>query len=187
MIPITQHNQVVGILEVLSKKEIVFAAHEYVIIKLFTDNCATAIENAELFKQTKREIENRKIAEEKLRHDALHDELTGLPNRTLFLDRLERLILRTKRQTMSSFAVIYLDLDSFKLINDTFGHLEGDKVLIEVAKILTNNVRDIDTVSRFGGDEFLVLLDGFSDSENLEEFVNRILELLKSADQDPRS
>jgi diguanylate cyclase (GGDEF)-like protein len=178
MIPIAQHGKVLGILEVLSKKEIDFAAHEFVIIKLFTDNSAIAIENAELFKQTKREIENRKLAEEKLRHDALHDELTGLPNRTLFLDRLERLILRTKRQTLSSFAVIYLDLDNFKLINDTFGHLEGDKVLIKVANILSENVRDIDTVSRFGGDEFLILLDGYPDANNLEDFVDRIQDLL---------
>jgi len=178
MIPITQHGKVLGILEVLSKKEVEFVAHEFVIIKLFTDNCAIAIENAELFNQTRREIEHRKIAEEKLRHDALHDELTGLPNRTLFLDRLERLILRTKRQTQASFAVIYLDLDNFKLINDTFGHLEGDRVLIDIANILSKNVRDVDTVSRFGGDEFLILLDGYTDTANLEDFINRVQELL---------
>jgi diguanylate cyclase (GGDEF)-like protein len=178
LIPISKQNQVIGILEVFSKQNIEFATHEFVIIKLFTDNCAIAIENADLYQRSKTEIENRKSAEEKLRHDALHDELTGLPNRSLFLDRLERLVLRNKRQSDANFAVIYIDLDNFKQINDTFGHIEGDKVLIEISKILIENTREVDTVSRFGGDEFLVLLDGYSESRNVQEFVDRILDAL---------
>jgi diguanylate cyclase (GGDEF)-like protein len=178
LIPIAKQNQVIGILEVFSKKNIEFATHEFVIIKLYTDNCAIAIENAELYQRSRTEIENRKNAEEKLRHDALHDELTGLPNRSLFLDRLERLVLRNKRQRDANFAVIYIDLDNFKQVNDTFGHIEGDKVLIAISKILIENTRDVDTVSRFGGDEFLILLDGYSESKNVQEFVDRILEAL---------
>jgi diguanylate cyclase (GGDEF)-like protein len=178
LIPISKQNQVIGILEVFSKQNIEFATHEFVIIKLFTDNCAIALENADLYQRSRTEIENRKNAEEKLRHDALHDELTGLPNRSLFLDRLERLVLRNKRQRDANFAVIYIDLDNFKQINDTFGHIEGDKVLIEISKILIENTRDVDTVSRFGGDEFLILLDGYSESKNVQEFVTRILEAL---------
>jgi diguanylate cyclase (GGDEF)-like protein len=178
LIPISQHDQVVGILEVFAKQNIEFAPHEFVLIKLFTDHCAIAIENAALYKRSKVEIENRKNAEDKLRHDALHDELTGLPNRSLFLDRLERLVLRNKRMSDANFAVIYLDLDNFKQINDTFGHIEGDKVLTEISRILVENTRDVDTVSRFGGDEFLILLDGYSESKNVQEFVDRILDAL---------
>lgn len=178
LIPVSQHNQVMGILEVFSSTNIEFAPHEFVIIKLFTDHCAIAIENAELYQRSKTEIENRKHAEEKLRHDALHDELTGLPNRSLFMDRLDRLVLRNKRHTDSNFAVVYIDLDNFKQINDTFGHIEGDKVLIDISRILIENVRDVDTVSRFGGDEFLILLDGYTESKNVQEFVDRVLEAL---------
>jgi diguanylate cyclase (GGDEF)-like protein len=178
LIPVTQHGKLLGILEVLSKTEISFAPHELVIVKLFTDHCAISIENARLFNQTSKEVENRRVAEEKLRHDALHDELTGLPNRSLFFDRLERLVLRSKREPTPSFAVVYLDLDNFKLINDTFGHIAGDEVLVEVASLLTHNVRDMDTVSRFGGDEFLILLDGYPDSNDVRKFADRVLEML---------
>jgi diguanylate cyclase (GGDEF)-like protein len=178
LIPITQQEKVLGVLEVLSKQEIGFVTHEFVIIKLFTDHCAVTIEHARLFKQASKEVEHRKNAEEKLRHDALHDELTGLPNRSLFIDRLERLVLRSKREPTPGFAVIYLDLDSFKLINDTFGHQAGDQVLVEVANLLTHNVRDMDTVSRFGGDEFLILLDGYPDAADVRKFVDRVLDMV---------
>jgi diguanylate cyclase (GGDEF)-like protein/PAS domain S-box-containing protein len=103
------------------------------------------------------DITERKRAEELARHQAEHDALTGLPNRTLFLDRLHHELAVARRQH-SQFALMFLDLDRFKAINDTHGHLAGDAVLTEVAARLRACVRGVDTVSRMGGDEFVVLL-----------------------------
>jgi len=98
--------------------------------------------------------------EEQLRAAALHDPLTGLPNRVLLADRLRQAGLRAARQPGHRFAVLLLDLDGFKAVNDSFGHATGDVLLIEVARRLTGLVRESDTVARLGGDEFVVLLDG---------------------------
>lgn len=110
----------------------------------------------------------RKKHEAALYKAAYHDELTGLPNRALFLDRLSQVIKRELRFGEPPAAVLFVDLDRFKYINDTMGHEFGDEVLKAVAKILTNNVRPFDTVCRLGGDEFTVLLDSV---ENLEEAI----------------
>ena len=103
------------------------------------------------------DISERKQAEERVRHLAEHDTLTGLPNRALFLDRMH-LALATWRRQRDNFAVLFLDLDRFKAINDHNGHQVGDAVLREVAARLRGCVRRVDTVSRLGGDEFVVLL-----------------------------
>ena len=103
------------------------------------------------------DISERKRAEEQVRHQAEHDALTGLPNRILFLDRLHQ-ALATWRRQHDRFAVMFLDLDKFKTINDTYGHQAGDIVLREVATRLRACVRRVDTISRLGGDEFVVLL-----------------------------
>lgn len=104
------------------------------------------------------DITSRKKTEEKLVHQAFHDPLTGLPNRALFLDRLRMALRRSKRQSEYLFAVLYLDLNRFKNINDSFGHSAGDKMLNHATEKLLQCVRDVDTVARFGGDEFAVLL-----------------------------
>jgi diguanylate cyclase (GGDEF)-like protein/PAS domain S-box-containing protein len=103
------------------------------------------------------DITERKRAEQAARHLAEHDPLTGLPNRVLFLDRLHQALAGNRRQH-NQFALLFLDLDRFKQINDTLGHSAGDAVLQEVARRLTHCVRAVDTVSRLGGDEFVVLL-----------------------------
>ncbi|MBN1171562.1 MAG: EAL domain-containing protein, partial [Micromonosporaceae bacterium] len=97
--------------------------------------------------------------EDRLRRAALYDKLTGLPNRALFIDRLRQSIKRTRRRSGYHFAVLFLDLDGFKVVNDSLGHSAGDRLLVQVAERIKTDLRDVDTAARFGGDEFLVLLE----------------------------
>lgn len=126
------------------------------------------------------DISARKRAEQQLLHDALHDALTGLPNRTLFKDRLHQTIERARRDNSHQFAVLFLDLDRFKYINDSLGHLVGDQLLIEISRRLVPCVRHGDTVARLGGDEFTVLLDGLHEPGEADKIAERIrVELAK--------
>jgi diguanylate cyclase (GGDEF)-like protein/PAS domain S-box-containing protein len=115
------------------------------------------------------DITDRKRAEEQLQHEAMHDVLTGLPNRAMFIDHLELAIARAQRNEERKFAVLYVDLDRFKIINDSLGHSVGDQLLKEVAGRLWNCVRAGDTVARLGGDEFVILLeDVYQESEAID-------------------
>jgi len=118
-------------------------------------------------------------AETKLQHNAYHDELTGLPNRTLFYDRLTQCLTRRSRQSGYLFAVLFLDLDRFKVINDSLGHGVGDRLLIEVATRLQSISRPEDTVARLGGDEFTVLLDDIRSELDASRIAARIHEELR--------
>lgn len=120
------------------------------------------------------DITERKQMERQLLHDALHDALTGLPNRALFMDRLEQELKRTKTQSNYLFAVLFLDLDRFKVVNDSMGHLVGDKLLVEIARRLENCVRPTDTVARLGGDEFTILLENISNIEFATKVAEKI-------------
>ncbi len=122
-----------------------------------------------------RDMSDRKAFEATLEHQATHDPLTGLPNRTLLLDRLEVALGRARR-TRSSVAVLFLDLDHFKVINDSLGHGAGDQLLVTLAGQLTTLVRPGDTVARFGGDEFLVLCEDMSDEDEVRVVAQRIAE-----------
>jgi diguanylate cyclase (GGDEF)-like protein/PAS domain S-box-containing protein len=108
------------------------------------------------------DITERKQMEKQLLHDALHDALTGLPNRALFMDRLEQQLKRSQNQDNYLFAVLFLDLDRFKVVNDSVGHLVGDKLLIEIARRLEKSIAPTDTVARLGGDEFTILLENIA-------------------------
>ncbi|MFT5388083.1 MAG: diguanylate cyclase (GGDEF)-like protein, partial [Candidatus Omnitrophota bacterium] len=121
-----------------------------------------------------RNITDRKIAEEQLRHDALHDKLTGLPNRSLFMDRLVKLIQRANRNKDYRFSILFIDFDRFKIVNDSLGHLVGDQLLIEISKRLSNTLRSVDTVARLGGDEFTILLDDINNKEGAIIAADRI-------------
>jgi len=121
------------------------------------------------------DITVRKEAEEQLLRDAFHDGLTGLPNRALFTDRLERSIARTVRDTNHRFAVLFLDLDRFKMINDSLGHNAGDQLLVAFAKRLTESLRPADTVARLGGDEFTVLLEDPREPDDAVGVADRII------------
>ena len=121
------------------------------------------------------DITDRKQAEEKLVHDAFHDALTGLPNRILFMDHLKQSVLRAKRRKHFPFAVLFLDFDRFKLINDSLGHMVGDQLLIAIASRLGASVRPGDTVARLGGDEFTILLDDLNGPDEAIVVVRRLL------------
>jgi diguanylate cyclase (GGDEF)-like protein len=119
------------------------------------------------------DVTERRRIQDQLEHDALHDALTGLPNRSLLLDRLQLASERAKR-SQGGFAVLFLDLDDFKMINDSLGHVYGDQVLIEVSQRLKAVVRPGDTVARLGGDEFIVLLEQVSDDQQADRVIQRI-------------
>ncbi|MEA5536187.1 EAL and GGDEF domain-containing protein [Crocosphaera sp. XPORK-15E] len=126
------------------------------------------------------DVTQRKQAEEKLRYDALHDALTGLPNRLLLMERLAQSIERAKRHKNYRFALIFLDLDRFKIINDSLGHSIGDHLLILIASHLKNSVRAVDTVARLGGDEFIILLDDLQEEIEALHIADRIIEAIKT-------
>jgi diguanylate cyclase (GGDEF)-like protein/PAS domain S-box-containing protein len=127
------------------------------------------------------DVTDRKQAEQRLQHDALHDALTGLPNRVLFLDRLDQAIRRAQRaHPEAAAAVLFLDLDRFKLVNDSLGHQVGDQLLIAVARRLESAVRPPDTVARLGGDEFTVLLDGVTDVHEASLIAERVHQTLRT-------
>ncbi|WPZ32458.1 EAL domain-containing protein [Thalassobaculum sp. OXR-137] len=108
------------------------------------------------------DITDRKRVEEQSIHDALHDNLTGLPNRTLFLERVRQALARFRRNASASFGVVYLDLDRFKVVNESLGHIHGDDLIIAAARRLEHNLKFGDTVARLGGDEFAMLLEDVS-------------------------
>jgi diguanylate cyclase (GGDEF)-like protein/PAS domain S-box-containing protein len=124
------------------------------------------------------DISVRKDAEEKLFFDAFHDALTGLPNRALFLDRLDRSIRRAVRRDGYQFAVLFMDLDRFKVINDSLGHSAGDQLLIGIARRLENCLRPGDTIARLGGDEFTILIEDVMHASDATHVAERILEEL---------
>lgn len=135
-----------------------------------------------LNRRLEEEIVARAKAEDQLKHDALHDSLTSLPNRLLLTERLERCIERSKRNSDYMYAVMFLDLDDFKAINDTHGHAIGDQVLINVADRINASLRSLDTASRMdeqtparmGGDEFVILLDGLKSFDDAMRVAERV-------------
>lgn len=132
------------------------------------------------YEGTVEDITNRKQAEATIRYQAFHDLLTGLPNRTLFNDRLPLALSHAQRSNMI-LAVMFMDLDRFKVINDTLGHAIGDQLLQEVAYRLSRCLREGDTVSRWGGDEFTLLLPQISTPEDASKIAQRLIEALRPA------
>jgi diguanylate cyclase (GGDEF)-like protein/PAS domain S-box-containing protein len=127
------------------------------------------------------DVTDRREAERRLQHDALHDALTGLPNRVLFLDRLDQAIRRAKRRHPESCAaVLFLDLDRFKVVNDSLGHQAGDRLLQAVARRLESTLRPNDTVARLSGDEFTLLLDDVCDPREATVIADRVLQSMRA-------
>ena len=125
------------------------------------------------------DVTEQQKAEERLMHQAFHDSLTGLPNRLLFMERLGHCIERQRRNRHNRFAVLYLDLDRFKVINDSLGHHAGDELIRSVSDKLLACVREADTVSRIGGDEFALLLEDVDSRDEVHAVADRILRIVR--------
>lgn len=128
-----------------------------------------------LFTAMIRDVSEQKITQQRIEHLAHYDELTNLPNRSLFFDRLNQSIITAKRNK-SSFALLFLDLDGFKQINDTLGHHYGDLLLVRVAERLNLSVRESDTLARLGGDEFTLILNDAHDREDVAVVAEKVIE-----------
>ena len=120
------------------------------------------------------DITDKKIAEQKLQHEATHDALTGLPNRALFMRRLEEAMERSRQDPKYQVSVLFIDLDRFKYVNDSLGHLIGDQLLIGIAERLRDCMRPPDIVARLGGDEFMILVEGRYYTERVTRIADRI-------------
>lgn len=125
------------------------------------------------------DISERKAFEEQITHQAFHDSLTRLPNRSLFAERLQRALARSRRRGDYQYAVLMIDLDKFKAVNDSLGHAAGDMLLVEIAARLKSCMRSVDTVARLGGDEFAVILEEFKAKREVLAVVERIHETLR--------
>ncbi|WP_448213618.1 EAL domain-containing protein [Colwellia sp. MEBiC06753] len=192
-VPLIAEGEVIGVLVVQSyDKRVMFHQQDAELLNFVSHHVTTAIkrrENADyerrahemLEKQVKMrtvaledEIRQRKQVEQMLKHSASHDALTGLPNRRVFLDLLNHAIECLKRRPHYKFAVLFLDLDRFKVVNDSLGHHAGDKLLKVVAKELKQIVRSKDTVARLGGDEFVILIEDLDSKKKVYEIAQRI-------------
>jgi diguanylate cyclase (GGDEF)-like protein len=128
----------------------------------------------------RQEINERQRVQQQLIHDALHDSLTGLPNRALLIERIEFTIAHAKRNPDYKYGLLFIDLDRFKVINDSLGHLIGDQLLIAVSNLLQECVRENDLVARLGGDEFVILLDGIKNIQDATSIGERIQQKMRS-------
>nr|WP_286247644.1 diguanylate cyclase [Pseudoalteromonas sp. MM1] len=136
-----------------------------------------ALQQANLHLQM--QIDEREKVEQQLYHDAHHDSLTGLPNRSLFLTQLEKTLQHYHRFPEHHFAVLFIDLDKFKDINDQLGHQAGDQFLISVADLFSHCIREHDLLARLGGDEFVILLTHLTELQQAEDVANRIINIMK--------
>ena len=144
--------------------------------RLFIEVAASALTELEL---QRRLVEAARI-ERQLRYDALHDRLTGLPNRTFLVERLKLALDRGRRHTDDSFALLFLDLDNFKAINESYGHHAGDDLLAEASRRLASCLRSADMLARLGGDEFALLLESVADPSDAARVARRLQEALKT-------
>ena len=144
-----------------------FSSDDELLALSFSHSLSLVLDNA-------REMTEIKSAQERLDYMAHYDALTGLPNRTLFTDRLKQALAYAQRNDLK-LAILFIDLDNFKVVNDTLGHMVGDKLLSEVASELTACIREVDTVARLGGDEFTILLTNIKELSDITKVAQKVL------------
>jgi len=167
-VPLLHRGQVLGVINLIGADGHIYSEYDLRAVSLFAEHAAIAVANARLY-------EAERALSAQLSHQVVHDPLTGAANRVLISDRLAHALARVRRRE-SLVAVLFIDIDNFKLVNDELGHEAGDFVLTAIAQRLTQCVRSSDTVGRFGGDEFLVICEDLShDAEGLE-IAERILQ-----------
>lgn len=164
LLPLVAHSEPVGVAELTSARPSSVDERRLELARTLAFEAAMAIENGRLYHE--------------LRERSLHDPLTGLANRMLFFDRVGHAIARLGRNRAISIAVLYVDLDEFKAVNDTYGHARGDRLLVLVAERLLTVVRSVDTVARLGGDEFALLLEDLNTTDGANLVAERALGLL---------
>lgn len=196
--PLVVDDEVIGVLSVQTYSDKVqYKQDDLELLNFVSKHVAVAIERRRNADEVKRvnaylerkvaerteelvnEIERRKKVEEKLFYDAHHDALTGLPNRSMFTERLQQTLKHKRRYPHHNFAVLFVDLDRFKDINDTLGHSAGDEFLLEASRRIGECIRDNDTVARLGGDEFVILLEMIRNIDDACEIANRIIEKMR--------
>ncbi len=170
-VPLFDQNRVVGILNVESVGGVALTQADMRLTSALGEQASIALSRARLYSQAEE-------SKERLAYQAFHDPLTGLANRSLLMDRLEHAQARARRRT-DSLAVLFMDLDDFKVINDSLGHVVGDRLLVGVAERLSSCVRPQDTVARLGGDEFVALLEDLGDEGDAVRVAERIIEELR--------
>jgi diguanylate cyclase (GGDEF)-like protein len=169
--PIHVHDQVIGFVQVDSATPGFFGQADAERLETLLSHATPALKNAWQYGQVRREVMARV---KELLDASMHDALTDLPNRVLFLKRLKQALERAKADPAYLFAVLFLDLDRFKVINDSLGHLIGDQLLITVAGRLKSCLRSGDTVARLGGDEFTILLENIGDASDATLVADRL-------------
>jgi len=196
-VPLIHSGVTLGVVVIQSyNSKLVYSDQDAELLNFVSEHIASAIKRRELLafeRQThdileqqvrlrtlalEEEISQRKQAEQQLTHTASHDNLTGLANRLIFIDLLNHAIASSKRFPDRLFAILFLDLDRFKVVNDSLGHHAGDTLLKIVAKELVSLVRDKDTVARFGGDEFVILIEDLESMQEAYDIAERITEFL---------
>jgi len=177
-VPLNVRETTIGALSIQSKEGEPLPDSDRYLLSALADYAAIAIENAHLYDAVQEELAQRKQAEENIRQLAYHDTLTGLANRTLFNELLGVAFARARRHK-HKVAVLMLDLDRFKEVNDRLGHSVGDQLLMSVGQRLVALLRESDTVSRMGGDEFLLLLPDVENAERATRAAERILQAVR--------
>ncbi|MEJ6483333.1 amino acid permease [Nostoc punctiforme UO1] len=174
----SQLREYVVIIRDITKRKLVeeeLIQYRYQLEKLVLER---TVELIRVNQQLEQDIIKRQQAQEQLLHNSLHDGLTGLPNQRLFMERVQQAIERTKQQNNYLFAVLFLDLDRFKVVNDSLGHLLGNQLLIAISHRLKSVLRTGDIVARFGGDEFTILIEDIEDIDIAIQVAERIKKVL---------
>lgn len=166
LLPLVAHSEPVGVAELTSTQHRSIDERRLALARTLAFEAAMAIENGRLYQE--------------LHQRSLHDPLTGLANRGLFFDRVSHAIARLGRRPGPFLAVLFIDLDNFKTVNDTLGHARGDRLLALVAERLLMTVREVDTVARLGGDEFAVLLEDLTSEDEAVLVGERAVNLMKA-------